>query len=309
VLRNNGFKRHTDDERSECTALVSANIDTYAAELDLTGDRLTKARGLGAAWLNLLTLARVEEGIKNEAFQEFHLGLNNEIAHYVRLKRHLMSIINEYQRSDTIVNSYGFNDPAPNTYGRYIAAVEQLSVTNDRLVDEGDPRVLPAALVADLLTRRDSLLLLWDSAMKKNESSLQAFSKKRALYGEDSVFLSWLFSLARLYWGDDDPRLRLLGFVPASEVWTSGAPFPAPEHLAHDPATDRFTWDEVEGVEGYELQYAVDKSSPEWLECYRGEENSVIFRPEGSGDYLFRVRAYEKKVGKWSEILSVSYVG
>jgi len=307
MLHSNSFTSHTDDERTECTELLSSNIDRYATDLDVTGSKLTKAQGIGAAWLTALTNARVEEGEKNEAFQEFHLALDSCISRYVQLKQHLLSIIYEIQKPDLIINSYGFDKNAPDGYNKFVSAVEQWSTTHNRLMAESDPRVLPATLMTELLTRRDDLIALWDSAMSENEESSQAFAIKRALYDEDSKFLSWMFSLAKLFWGDDDPRLRMLGFVPASEIWTPSKQLPAPENLAVDLPTDTFTWDEVLYAEGYELQYSLDKATPDWEEIYRGTDRSVVFKPEEVGDYVFRVRAYEEKVGKWSGKLSVTY--
>jgi len=67
--------------------------------------------------------------------------------------------------------------------------------------------------------------LLRDSETERNESR-EAYKTKAQLYSVDSKQLRISFNIAKVTWGDDDSKLRLLGFVPSSEVWTEGDPEP-----------------------------------------------------------------------------------
>lgn len=307
MLHNNNFSRHTNDERTESTGLASANIDTYAVELDVTGAKLTRAQGLGAAWLTALATASVESGEKDEAFQEFHLALDASFKRYVELKDFLMAIIFEHQKPDDIINAYGFNDLAPNTYNKFLAAVEKWDINHTRLIAKIPPdvRVLPALLMADLLAKRDALALLYGAAMQENEESTLSFTAKFNLFNEDTRFLSWLFTLAKVIWGDDDPRLRLLGFCPSSEVWTSNKPH-APKQVVYDPITGTLSWEAVEDVDSYECSARITGTTGDWTTFYAGAATTTTEKPPTPDVWDVRCRAIAgENLGNWSTAIEV----
>jgi len=312
AIRNNSFTRDDGSDRAERLELLSANIDTYSAELGIDGDLLTWAEGASAVWESCRATADVEHGEMNDAFEDFHLYVKESSDYYATAKSMLINILREYEEPlNDFMERYDLKGQSPRRYKKLVAKIDGWLIEDARLraLVPPDGRVVPESVITELTLRRDKMNVLYQNAYSNKEKSGTVHDRMIRIFREDSYKLSILFDTCRLHWGNEAPKLCLLGFVPASEVWTSGAPLPAPEHLAHDPATDIFSWDGVDNAEGYELQYAVDKRSPNWSECYRGEEISVVFRPEESGNYLFRVRAYEKKVGKWSEVLSVSYVG
>ena len=307
MLHDNNFTNQTNEERTECTGLASGNIDTYAVELDVTGARLLKGQTMGPAWLTALATAGVEEGEKNEAFQEFHLGLDGGTKRYVELKDFLLAIIWGQQKPDLMVNAYGFNMLSPNTYNKFLGAVEKWEINHDRLVAEipPDERVLPAALMADLIAKRDALAVLWSASMKENEEATLAWNAKLSLYNEDSLFLKWLFTLAKIYWGDDDPRLRLLGFCPSSEIWTHNSPY-AVKGLAWDPVTGTFSFNAVDDADSYELSARITGTTGDWTTFWTGAETSTTDKPSAPGIYDIRCRAIEgENLGNWSGAIEV----
>jgi len=80
--------------------------------------------------------------------------------------------------------------------------------------------------MTQLLTHRDIVDDLAIDARAERRERIDANAAKIALFDADSKLLSFLFSLCKLTWGDDDSRLGLLGFVPKSEIWTPGTPEP-----------------------------------------------------------------------------------
>ncbi len=72
MLRNNRFSGDSDAERWKRLDLLATNIDTYAAELAVAGEKLQWAKGACTAWESARTEAGVELGEKEEALNDFH---------------------------------------------------------------------------------------------------------------------------------------------------------------------------------------------------------------------------------------------
>ena len=109
-----------------------------------------------------------------------------------------------------------------------MAAINAWKRCHDRLLAEVPPdsRVVSDAIMTQLLTHRDIVDDLAIDARAERKERIDANAAKIALFDADSKLLSFLFSLCKLTWGDDDSRLGLLGFVPKSEIWTPGTPEP-----------------------------------------------------------------------------------
>ena len=97
-----------------------------------------------------------------------------------------------------------------------------------------------ATVIANLTTHRDTIETLWHDAQEERRESSQAYAAKRELFDKQSSLMTFVFGAAKLVWGNDDPRLRDLGLVPKSEIWTSGMPVPGepePPENWDDPPT------------------------------------------------------------------------
>ena len=62
MLYGNAFSLDTDEQRLERLLALSANIDTHAAELSVSGDRLATAQTAGPDWSDACTNAGIEDG-------------------------------------------------------------------------------------------------------------------------------------------------------------------------------------------------------------------------------------------------------
>jgi len=309
AIRNNAFSGDTDADRSDRLDLLTANIDSHAGELGVTGDRLTWAQDASAAWLQARSDAITEEGEKENAFEDFQNYVADTVVYYVSAREMLEQIIYEYGgKPDDMLYQYGFKDASPRRYNQLSAKIQAWLDMDAKLraLVPPDPRVAPDAVITELGNRLTAMLTGYQKAYSEKSESDLAFKAKHDLFADDSYQLSILFMAAKLVWGDDDPRLRLLGFCPKSEIWTEHTP-PSPKNLTFNE--DTFTWDAVEDVDSYQLQYRLTGAVGDWTELYKGVENSFTGRPPDAGEYDFRVRAIAgEDFGRWSSTITVEFV-
>ena len=305
MLRNNKFSHDSDAERWERLDLLATNIDTYAVELAVAGEKLQWAKGACAAWETARTGAGVELGEKEEAFQEYHQKLDELSKYYTSAKELLLAVIYEYEKPDEIIEEYHIDGESPRDLKRLVAHVDWWNETHERLKAAGDPRIIADSIVAQLVTFRNETKALWEFAIKQKREKLDAFEAKDLLFAQDGKKLIWLLSVCKLVWGYDDHRLLELGLVPKSQIWTP-APFPPPDNFAHDGT--KFTWDMVEDAAAYEVDYRLTGASGDWTTLYEGADNYTTEKPPDPGEYDFRVRAIaDGKLGAWSGVLPVNF--
>ncbi|HOO52040.1 MAG TPA: fibronectin type III domain-containing protein, partial [Alphaproteobacteria bacterium] len=278
------------------------------AEIGIEGDRLTWAQGASAAWAAIRALADVESGEMKDAFEDFHEYVEDCAEYYATARSMLMNIITEYGgKVDDFVERYGFKGDSPRRYKDLIAKIDAwiLEDTRLRALVPPDPRVVPLAIVTQLGDRYDEMNRLYQAAYTEKEESSSAYDDKLTLYREDGFQLSVVFDAARLVWGVDDPKLRLLGFCPKSEIWTENHPH-APKNFAYDGVSGEFSWDEVLDVDSYEVMYRLTTKSGDWSALYAGTERSTTNKPPDPGVYDFRVRAIAgEKDGNWCTPITV----
>jgi hypothetical protein len=239
MLKNNAFSHDDDGERLERLRLLSANIDTYSVGLDITGDKLLRSQNGGADWTASVTTAGVEDGEAQEATESLNQGLAAAHDYYVAAKEHLLSIIYDIEKPDEIIEEYGVKGDAPWNYGDLVLKFEKWLETHARLTAATDPRVVSAAVITNLTTHRDTINTLWHDSKIQHREKSQAYAAKYELFDKQSNLLTFAYGAAKLVWGNDEPKLKDLGFVPSSEIWTKGTP-PAPKNLAYDDV--RLRW-------------------------------------------------------------------
>ena len=307
MLKNNSFTRDTDGEHLERVLGLSANIDTHAAGLFITGDELASCQSAGADWTTAVTNASVESGEAEEATETLNNALQELYDYYVSAKEILLAKIYAISKPDKIIAEYGIEGITPHNYDGLYLKVNRWLETNTRLVAEGDPRVVDSGIIADLTTHLTNITECWHDSREEQREKSEAYALKQSLFESQVTLLNFVFGKAKLRWGNDDPRLRDLGFVPKSEIWTEKTP-PAPKNFAFDDVTETFSWDAVEGVDTYELHYRLFETSGEWTKLYEGSATSVTDKPSDPGEYDFRVRAIaEGKLGAWSKIITVDF--
>jgi len=230
MLKGNNFLHDDDNERSERLVLLSANIDTHAVEIGVSGSLLTWAQGASDNWEDLRENALVQDGEMDEAYQHVQEKYAEAADLYAEAKGLLLAIIDRVQKNDDIRNRYGVEGEAPRTFGDLHEAIGQWKKTHDVLVAALDERVVSDTIVTNMVTLAGEMYDLMQTAITEKDEKSDAFTAKQTAFSIDTDDLRLVYHLARMTWGKDDSNLRLLGFVPASEVWTEGSGGEQPEN-------------------------------------------------------------------------------
>jgi len=306
AIRDNGFTVDSTASRGERLQSVSSNIDTYAAELGITGSRLTWYQDASDEWDTAVAKTITESGEKEDAVEDFNRYVDEVTQYYVAARKMMENIIYEYGgKPDEFIVRYGFKGESPRSYYDLGSKIKAWIDTDTKLkaMVPPDPRVAPDAVTTTLSDMGIQMDALYDAALAERSESDAAFAAKHELFAQGSYQLNILLSAATLVWGNDDPRLRLLGFCPKSEIWTEKKP-PAPKDLAFDEGT--FSWSAVEGADSYQLQYRISQTAGDWSTFYEGVETSTTEKPAEAGSYDIRVRAIAgEKLGAWSGVIEV----
>jgi len=306
LILDNAFTDDTYDMRGDRLSLISANVDTYAAELALPDDLKNWGLGAYAAWESALVTAGIERGQRDTAFETYQRLFDELRDGYIRVKELLWALIEDTEDGTQIAEQYDIIQQTPRTRRTLKVSAEQIKETSDILRAEGDPRVLAEPIIDTLIAKTDAMETAWQTAQTEKKESLAAYDTLAALYNEDAQKLRLVYNYATLSWGKYDPKLFLLGFAP-SVVRPGGGQPDAPTGLACDVETKTFSWDVVAEATSYQLAFSADRKV--WDEAYAGSETSVVFDP-GAGEWKFRVRARDVDgFGDWSGVIVVNFSG
>ncbi len=310
MINNNRFSWDDDSDRAERLELLSANIDTYAVEIGYDGARLAWAQGADVAWEDARATAIVEKGGMHNAFEDFHKFVDESAIYYSSAKEILLTIIWEHGgKPDDFIELYGLKGESPRRYKKLIAHIDAWLKEDALLRPNNDPRVVPQAILDQLSAKRNQMETLYQASYQEKTESDEAFAAKFELFSDDSYQLTILYNIACMIWGNDAPKLQLLGFCPSSEIWTENKP-PHPTNFAYDDVAKKFTWDVVEGVDNYEIDYRLTGASGDWTQLYKGVDTSTQHKPPDPGEYDFRIRSWaDDDSGAWSGVIVVNFSG
>ena len=220
MLIHNKFSKDSDDDRLERLLSVSNNIDDFAIEIGLSEDKIEWAHGAGDAWEDTVAKATVESGQEFGGYSALRAAEVKAVKYYCKAKALLKAILKGLGDSDELIEEYGLKGKSPRGYKKLVSGIDVWKGTHDRLVSEGDDRVLPDAIVAKLVEHRVELDELWHVAIDEKTEAREARRAKKELFDRDTKMLAYLFALCKLHWGNQDSRLSVLGFVEKSAIWT-----------------------------------------------------------------------------------------
>jgi len=220
MIIGNKFSKDDDSVRTERLQYLAANVEELAPELGLSDDVLTWARGAYDRWYEALLTANAEGAETEGAYVGLELAVEPAVKYYAAVRKLLMSIIERHGEDREIVEAYGFKGKSPRRYKKLVPAIDLWKETHDKLVAAGDPRVVNETIIAKLVAHRNEVNDAWRKALEEKREAAEAYETKREIFDEDCDMLRFLFNLCKLTWGDDDPKLILLGFVQKSGVWT-----------------------------------------------------------------------------------------
>jgi len=303
MLINNAFSDDNDENRLERLLLISENIDTYAAELSIAGDLLSWAQDAGETWETAVAQAVVQDGEMDMAYEDLHKAVSEAYDYYVMARDYLTALIWQVEKPNDMLHTYGFEGKSPRTGKGLVIAISAWKERHDHMVANSLEPVVSDAIMDQLLAHETTLKQLGYTTEKETDESSDAYKLKFDTFATDSAQLSVLFTLSKLIWGHDNSNLRLLGFVPSSEVWTENKP-PHPKNFVYDDVAGLFNWDAVEGVDSYEVDFRLTGASGDWTQLYKGAATSTADRPPDPGEYDFRIRSWhEDDSGAWSGVI------
>ena len=220
MLTNNRFTKDSDEDRTERLELIANNIDKYKIILEIPDDVYEWANNAYDNWYGQLIDADAEKAEGKGSYTALRIAEKKAAKYYCKIKALLKTILTNRGDSEELVEEYGLKGRSPRRYKKLIAAIDVWKGTHDRLVSEGDDRVVPAHLMDKLVAHRDEMDRLWHEAIDEKTEAREARRAKKEIYDRDTKMLQYLFALCKLHWGNQDPRLIELGFVQKSAIWT-----------------------------------------------------------------------------------------
>jgi len=274
-LKNNDLTKESIENRLYRLLRMQNNIDTHAAELGITGPVLSWGQNCYDVFSGAITASTVEAGESKDATIIVREKFAEAKDYYQKAKDILIAYLDQYKPDEILLASYRVDRPTPRKYLDLTEAIDVFEETHNRLVAAGDDRVIAQAIIDELVARGNDFKTELDNAGIEQRESDVAYQEQHTIFNADTEKLRLVLSLACMIWGDDDPKLKDLGFVPSSEVWTPGGggeqlPTPGPpENLQIEIMPDgkiKFFWDSpLTGVPEYCNFYLeiVDTGMPE----------------------------------------------
>ena len=308
IIPDNNVARDPYIVRTERLRIIKEFIDTHQPALSLPPELLDWAHDAHDIWYAALIKSDAEWAEKEGAFLEIELA--------EAPARERVNIIKELLRSryadrPELMERYNLDETTPRSRGGLLQLADGIVEMHERLKDEGDPLVLPDAMIDNMDALVEEVKAKENAAQDEFEDAKTATRDLRALFDADSKKLALLYDWAVAMWGADDPRMLEIGFVQRfSQGGGGGGEVPAaPEEFAMawlDPSL-KFTWAEIEGATSYQLAFSVDGDA--WEELYSGEEPLFEYEPP-EGLRFYRVRARNASgYGEWSDQLEFEVEG
>jgi hypothetical protein len=219
MLKDNKFSKDDNLIRAERTQVISGFIMKYNPELNLSPDMLDWALNVDTKWDNMCADTTVLDGRMDNAYGILRNVEQAAAKVYCATKEHLLSILADTD-SEALVEDYGLQGKAPRKAKELVQAIDLWKATHDKLVAAGDARVISAVFMDKLMEQRNILDNGWRSAVTNKQLAAAGFKAKRDLFEKDTEKLRFLFSLCKIVWGNQDPKLGALGFLTKSAVWT-----------------------------------------------------------------------------------------
>ncbi len=220
MVINNNFRQDDGGIRIERYIDLSANIEEYKIELNLSDDVVEWGKNAHDVWNKAPAIAGIETAQAGGAYSVLRDAEKVAYKFYNKAKAMLKAMLKYDGASEEVIEEYGLLGRTPRGYKKLIAAIDVWKETHDRLVSEGDARRLPDGIMATVVEHRETMAAAWHKAIDEKTEAREARRAKNALFDRDTKMLSYLFAICKLHWGNDDTRLGSLGFVKKSAIWT-----------------------------------------------------------------------------------------
>jgi len=250
--------------------------------------------------------AGVIRGERDVVFEQYRFKNKECRDRAIAVKKLLLAHITDCGPDDEVIEEYGLKGSMPRSRAGLKNFVDQLKNTSERLRAAGDPRVLEAKIIDDLVVLADEMIALWHQAQQKKQDAIQSNKEVKTVFRNDTHKLRLLYRYAVYKWGRYDPKLLLLGFVPDSAP-KGHTRIDKPANFVfvwNDPELT-FTWDPCEKATSYQLAYTEDDET--WNELYAGADTTYTYTPP-AGTRTYKVRARNVNgFSEWSENLTPAF--
>jgi len=227
-LKNNDIGNDPIEVRLYRLLRMQNNIDTHRVELGISGPLLTWARGSYDRFSGAVTVSSVESGESVDANKVAKDKFFQAKNYYQRAKEILIAFLDQYKPDEILMASYKVDQTTSKTYNGIIKQINSFVETHNRLIAEGDDRVVAQSIIDNMVLLRDAFLEEIEASGIEEREMDVSYKTQHSFYNEDTEKLRLIYKIACMVWGDDDPRLKDLGFVPSSEIWTPGSGEPEP---------------------------------------------------------------------------------
>jgi hypothetical protein len=287
-MPDNNFTRDTLSGRSERLQLIKLNFDDVIDDLEgIPSSVSTWAATCNEAYIALRVAAESADGqVKGTttASKEAFKFLKSE---YLIVKAIASDIFDDDKER---FEYYNFYLPYPPTQDEQLFRIRDVLNENARAVTASLTPVLPTNLVTRLTTALAAATAAGEAKFKAKEAAINAYRFLKTRWNADSKLLKKLYNLCVANWGDDDPRLNLLGYACASQLNTGGGGHvpDAPSGLHLIDST--LAWTSVQGATSYGVSLSSDGGS-NWESDIPASSNSQTVPVLEIGKLYYRVRA------------------
>ncbi len=217
---NNNLAMDTFETRLYRLLRMQNNIGTHAAALGIAGPILTWGQTCHTRYSGAVTEAGVGSGEAKDATIMVHRKFAVALDYFQQAKDILAAMLEQFKPDEFLLASYGIDKRTPQIYPVLIEAIGGFVATHNRLVAEGDERVLDQSIIDKMAFFGNEFEVELAAAGVEKREKDDAYRLQHTYFAGDTIMLRLIFKIACMVWGDDDPKLKDLGLVPATEIWT-----------------------------------------------------------------------------------------
>ena len=300
IFEHNRFSADLLVLRTARLEALKTYINTWGPTLNISAEMIDWALGAYDVWINLLGLSNVENGESKEAYQTMHEADELTFDYCIRCRDLLRE---KYGNDDQKLAVYGIEGKFPQGRRQRMNSVRDLLDGHKRMLEEGDPNVLPDVFITKLQGYFDASNNAYHGILLKEKPEAdKAFDNQNRQFEEDSKKLSELFKTALMTWDDTEPFLVQLGFAPRIPKPGGGQPdIPTGLNFNSIPPRLSIFWNACENTTSYQLAYSEDLEV--WDELYAGADTQFDYDPPAV-KRTYKVRARNANgFSDWSNII------
>jgi len=301
IINNNSFSMDTRYERLTRLKMLSDKIENYASELSLSQESLEWALN---SWNDYELLLKIKNNDLNEKNEYSQISIKSDSALYERYVILKELLIASFDNDPNMIKKFGLEGAIPFRRDERIKKAFHFINTYENLVREGIEEPLPSLMIENLKNLTIEAKYNLEKAQDERKDAVVLTNELNNRFENDNIKIRTLYKWIVAFWGKKDPRLFDIGFTPLKN-FIPGKSINKVFGLDISKNNQLFQWDNQDNIEYFQLSKKVEKNGSEWIEIFRGNENSCKFI-SSDDSMIFKVRGYnEYGYGEWSDILNV----